>query len=142
VGANWLLLKRDNPHSSQIIATGAGATVFDASQFDFDWESGFEVFASHQIAPNWAAQLRYLQVDGFDAGASVVLTGVPIPIILHNEVFAGDPANLSYFTRLYSAEANLITTSHFPWLDLIGGLRYVRLEDRQIERPSYGILGL
>jgi len=132
VRANWLLLKRESPRSSPIITSGAGATIFDASQFDFDYESGFELIGSRQVTSNCTAELRYFQVDGFDAGASV---SVPA-----NSRFLGGTtqgtAALSYFTRLYSAEANLMTTSHVPWLDLIGGLRYVRFDDDSFASTS------
>jgi hypothetical protein len=109
VQLNALYMTRGKSSSFPLLLDGGGATVINADQLDFGWETGFDVALSRRWGDNLNIELRYFQIDGWDAMLSspfvatdALATNPPSPF--------GAAGTVDYFyeSSIRSAEINLV----------------------------------
>ena len=109
IQGNALYMTRTKSSSFPLLLDGGGATVVNADQMDFGWHFGFDVAASRRIGDYLNIEMRYFQIDGWDAmfsspfvATDAIATNPPSPILV--------PGTVDYFyqSSIHSAEINLV----------------------------------
>ncbi len=128
---NALYMARGKSSSFPMLLDGGGATVVNADQLDFGWETGFDVALSRRWNDYQNIELRYFQIDGWDAMLSspfvatdAIATSPPSPI-----GFAGT-VDYFYESLMRSAEINLVNRlSPVESFRLALGFRWMQINE-------------
>jgi len=132
---NW---RRDNQTNrlavievtSEAVAA-PGTAVFSTGDLEFDDESGFRVMVGRRIDECRAWEASYFGIDDWASAATVTgANNIALPGDLGAaslDFFAADTMNITYQTRLQSAEFNWIETH--GGLQIFGGFRYLSLRE-------------
>lgn len=106
---NALYMARGKSSGIPLLLDGGGATVVNADQLDFGWETGFDVALSRRWSDYHNIELRYFQIDGWDAMLSspfvatdAIATSPPSPLGVAGTV------DYLYESSIRSAEINLV----------------------------------
>ncbi len=106
---NGLYMTRGNSSSFPLLLDGGGATVVNADQMDFGWNVGFDVALSRRLGDNQNIEMRYFQIDGWDAvfsspfvGTDAIATSPP------STLFVAGTVDYLYQSSIHSAEINLV----------------------------------
>ncbi len=132
VQLDYLLMRRSTPNSQPLVNSVTGASVFNATDFDFDFESGVQAKYIHQTCDGWGYEFRYFGIYDTNAQASfpVPPNGTaatnPPTFITTDGNFTG---NFFYRSDLNSFELNGRRTLS-DRLTLIAGVRYINLNER------------
>ncbi len=121
-------LKREEPDSVPLIVDTAGATLFDAEQFDFEEEPGVDGTVIYQLNPCWGVEGRYLWMEEWEASEPVNIPVAPALINTAPPSVASDTASLFYTSELRTAELSLRRTV-VPGANIMAGFRYVEFDE-------------
>lgn len=132
--ANAVIMHRSTPNGAVLVTDSyvpGGNVLLDASEFNFDYEGGWEFGFARYLNPKWDVEFRYFSIDGWSAARAPVLspngsvTQYVTPTGLTNI-----PAEVSgvYRSELENIEI-LARRRMIPWLDVSLGFRYLELED-------------
>jgi hypothetical protein len=134
VSAGWLYMTRSDPDDAVLFFNPAVENeVVNASDFDFGWQSGFEVgITKHRLFCDTDLELRLWAIDGWTARAGTSLSGPTTGIGTNpplQAMGARDVAS-SYASRIGSLELNLRRRSHIvPRWKWIAGFRMLELDE-------------
>jgi len=126
-------MQRQRPTDVVIFSNPSGATLLDASQFSFGYQSGIDASLTCNYNCDYGIDFRYEWLGDSIADATFA---VPIGISSVNSTppttFGGGPAGglgrYVYESGLQTAEVNL--RKHFYWFDGLIGFRYANLSER------------
>jgi len=62
---DWMFLQRGRLDATRVFTTNAGANIFNASQFGFDFQSGVDINLRYRLSPSVTLEGRYLWVDAW-----------------------------------------------------------------------------
>jgi hypothetical protein len=133
VRAGVVVLTRGRPHNSVLVEnTISGATVINASDFNFNWNVGADISARKRLASGRELEVRYFGVDGNTAtltGNTPALWDFPTtpPLIGIGAV----PFESVYLSKLFSTEINLRQCSErIDGLTWLVGFRWLQVSDQ------------
>lgn len=136
---NVLYLQRAKTDNALIIQdTVTGAAVLTSSQFNFDFDPGWDISGTYWINNCWGIDARYFEVNS----STSTVTGTTSPIFnfpTNPPLFGLGTANFvdSYTTRMHSAELNgkyRLTER----INLLAGFRYVNLDETLTSNLNFG----
>ena len=126
---NELYMQRHSPSDAVIFSGPSGATLLNASQFDFCYRPGIDASLTYNRNCDYGIDLRYewLAESGADASftfpAGVNHTNTTPPSYFGGG--SGGAGHFDYQSGLQTAEVNL--RKHFYWFDGLIGFRYADL---------------
>jgi len=130
---DWVFLQRGRLGNIPVYETAAGANIFNASQFNFDFASGVDATLSYQMNPRAALEGRYLWVDTWqDSRGSYSVNLGDLWMVTPPEPQFPFTFSPNYYSRFQSAEVNLCRTVSSP-LDVLAGVRYVGFSEEYRE---------
>ena len=134
VRADSLFLNRSSPNSKTLLTDDEAFKTFDANQFEFPVQFGWDIDLQYRLACDWSIDARYIDVGVHGAsatapqtpeGGGVLYGGTNVAGILNQGAL---DSTLSYDSRLQSVEINL-RRDYCPNLTLLAGVRYLQLTD-------------
>jgi hypothetical protein len=133
VRAGALALFREKPDSAVLFANPLNAAEqLDASEFDFDFQAGFEVSIMRRFDRWPDIEFRYMGVDGWTGRAgAVTTTSDPLAINTAIPVFlpTGRTIDAEYGSELESYELNLRSDPSCGRITWLAGFRYLELDE-------------
>jgi len=134
VSADAVGMERVSGRSVTLIGeSGTGLPVLNANDLNFSFAAGPQIYCTVHGNGNWDVEVGYLGIDGYDASAYRVEAGNAIQFVAPGfataPVAVGDALRFDYFSRLYTAEANL-KNRFGDRLTLMGGFRWAMLAER------------
>jgi hypothetical protein len=141
--AGTMFIERNRPEARTVLrGFGAGfGPLLDASQLDFDFETGWDVGLGYNLNERWGVDGRFFRIDGYEASGSAFQPSDPGPngIGLAFQGGAtgigqggGGPPTFSTVrlgSELSSAELNTRRYILGGDVALIGGFRFVNMQD-------------
>jgi len=111
--SNALFMTRKRAGNFNLVQTAGGAPLLRASQFDFDYEPGFELGLRHRIGPLMEIDAKYMHLDNMNADPIVTPvnngdsfnTNPPSPVNNSGTTF-NDIS--TYGSDLHSSEINFL----------------------------------
>jgi hypothetical protein len=135
VGA--LIIDRSRPHNNVLATDSAqpgGNVMLDADDYDFDFRGGFEVSAIRRNVRRtcWDLEARYFRVDGWEARQPTALAPNGLWSQYAEPISSLGPGMFSsvYRSDLDGFELNLRRPVGCGWLTVLGGFRFVELDER------------
>lgn len=134
VWANALFLHRSTPNDAILVTdtfAPGGNVLLDASDFNFDYEPGWEIGLGRRLGPTWGLEGRYFNVDSWRAVTAPVVSAVGSAVRYATPVGNVEFPNqfhATYRSELESVELNARRAVN-PWLDVLFGVRFVELKD-------------
>lgn len=136
VSAGSLIMDRSTPDDAVLVTDAFGETLLDANDFDFDCRGGWEVGAiRHNVGCTcFDLEARYSRIDGWRAVRDFVSSPSGW-VVQYAETPIGDtefPALVGgvYESHFDSMELNLRQSFYCGALTLVGGFRFVELDER------------
>jgi hypothetical protein len=132
VTADALFLERRDPTAAVLAYNTANPTQdFDAADFHFGFQAGFDVSAVRRFGCDNTIELRYFGID--DWNATSITTTTPGDLLRVNAAvpvftFSGDAISGSYASELHNAEINGRRQIN-DRLSLLAGFRYTELDE-------------
>lgn len=128
--AGVIFLQRNRSDEHVLVIDGILAPVVDATDFDFEFETGWELAIERHLSPCCSLEARYFEVD--DWSESVALpadSGYGFNVSTGNYgLFGGTVSGgVQYTSDLSSFEANLRRS--LCCVDLVAGFRYLDLDE-------------
>ncbi len=130
--ADEVFLQRSTTRSQSLfVDPTTGADVLNSQTgLNFPVAAGFQVAASRQMVDSWSLEVRYLQLDGWDANhylpdPSVMVTDHTGPF------FPMDYASARYTSAIYMGELNVRQQVN-EWWAILAGFRMGELDDRYL----------
>jgi hypothetical protein len=128
-----VFLHRSAPAPGPLVTTfflPGSPTILDASQVNIGWMFGFEAGAAYNFTDRWGIDIRYLQVQPWNATFGPVT--VPTSNVANQGILSFAPfpnaVSAQYQSTLRSGEINGRYTPG-GWLTALAGFRYVNLDD-------------
>lgn len=137
VRAGGLVMERSQPNDAVLVTNSfnpGGAELLNASDFDFGFAGGFEIDAiRHNVfGTSWDPEFRLFSLDGWNAQSESISSpsGAVIQYVtpLGNVSFTNN-VSASLASELQSVELNLRRQTR-DWLTLLGGVRYLQLNEQ------------
>jgi hypothetical protein len=128
---DWMFLKRGELDDTPVFTTAAGANIFNASQFKFDFKSGVDMSLRYRLTPCFTLEGRYLLVDKCRDEVG------PFPLSPADRARTTPPAHVGnetdwvfYDSQFQSVEINLrgAFAGRFD-VRVLAGVRYVRFDE-------------
>lgn len=134
VQASALFTDRKSPNDQVLISDWAtGATLLNANQFDFDWETGLEMSTMYHRRLGAAFEFRYMWLGDHSDTVAYTLpaaTGITIHTNPVTYFGANTESTATFTSELHSFELNDRRTN-CAWT-LLYGVRYVHIADESL----------
>lgn len=134
VEANAVFMKRNSPDPQVYITQPNGNPAFDFSQFEFDYDAGFDISISREFGSGNALEFRYFNLSDTSANATTgPFPGGGVQYISNPQTPAFFPGTAtfvdgSFQSEIQSAEVNYIC-SKSENLEVGIGFRYLSLDE-------------
>jgi hypothetical protein len=135
VSAGWLYMKRQSPDPAVLFSNPLDpAEALDASDFNFDFRSGFEVGVTrHDLWRCWDLEAKVFMIDGWSDTVAASSTG-PVTRI-HTappiDLPGGRDITSAYSSKLTNFELNLRRRGcRLPRVRWLAGIRYLELDEQ------------
>ena len=121
---NVLFMQRQRPSDVVIFTNPGGATLLNASDFNFDYRPGIDASLIYNLNCRWGVDVRYLWLDearddvtfAFPTGTNHTNTTPPS---FFSGGAAGGSSDFRYQSQLQTVEFNF--RRHFQWFDALVG---------------------
>lgn len=124
--AGLLFWDRVDPDNRPLLTLPPGTVRLDAGDFNYDYETGYELSLSRRFGSCWDLEARYLSIDDWrdsraialDGGIGTILTTPPTPFIGFGAGVATATSELESFelTPWYQATDQIRLGAGFRWL--------------------------
>jgi hypothetical protein len=140
VRASWLALARDLGQAPMVTYTETGDMILGSNRFDSDYESGIEISLRRRLhaLPKCSLEVSYFQIDGFRKAFDYTTTGMESVSYFVNEE-PGIDVEQPYASDLRNVEVNLILGENHALFSLIGGFRFLQLDESANDLDTEGI---
>ncbi|NQT16074.1 MAG: BBP7 family outer membrane beta-barrel protein [Planctomycetes bacterium] len=135
--AAGLLIDRSRPDDAVLVTDSAqpgGNVMLDANDYDFDFRGGFEVSAIRRNlrCSCWDLEARYFRVDGWEATQPTAIAPSGLWSQYARPIGSSGPVAYTsgYCSDLDGFELNLRRPVGCGWLTVLGGFRFVELDER------------
>lgn len=141
VSADFLYLKHESSDSQTLLADAAGNELLNATDLDFDFESGFRVDLIHHNILNtgWDFEYLFFSIDDWNATAAFPVGAAAYRVALDRNfpAFPIGPMDVNYIyaSKLYNSEFNLRSRVN-DWMTVLMGFRWIEYSELYDARSS------